>query len=88
MNIKSTLGAALVAVVASIWFSAPVSAAYVAIDDSDLTQVTITAGDFEGGFSVNGSLLTTGLGNSGSIMLADGGYSISGSWIDLGQANG
>ncbi len=88
MNIKSTLGAALVAVVASIWFSAPVSAAYVAIDDSDLTQVTITAGDFEGGFSVNGSLLTTGLGSSASITLADGGYSISGSWIDLGQANG
>ena len=88
MNIKSTLGAALVAVVASMWFSAPVSAAYVAIDDSDLTQVTITAGDFEGGFSVNGSLLTTGLGSSASITLADGGYSISGSWIDLGQANG
>lgn len=88
MNIKPGLGAALVAIAASIGFSAPVSAAYVAVDDSDPTHVTITAGDFEGGFSVNGSLLTTGLGNSGSITLIDGGYSISGSWIDLGQANG
>ncbi len=89
MNIKPGLGAALVAIAASIGFSAPVSAAYVAVDDSDATHVTITAGDFEGGFSVNGSLLTTGLGNSGSITLIDGGYNISGSWIDLGgQANG
>jgi hypothetical protein len=32
--------------------------------------------------------LTTGIGNSGTITLADGGYSISGSWIDLGAADG
>jgi hypothetical protein len=88
MNNKSRLGAALVAVVASMGFSAPASAAFIAIDDSDPTQVTITAGDFEGGFSVNGNLLTTGVGNSASITLADGGYSIAGSWVDLGQANG
>jgi hypothetical protein len=69
-------------------FCAPASAAYIAIDDSDPATITITAGDFEGGFSVDGNLLTTGLGNSGTITLQDGGYSISGSWIDLGQANG
>jgi len=63
-------------------------AAYIVIDDSDIANITITAGDFEGGFSVNGSLLTTGLGNSGSITLADGGYTIDGSWIDLGSPTG
>lgn len=88
MNIKLKFNAALVVAVASIGLSAPASAAFIAVDDSDPTLVTITAGDFEGGFSVNGNLLTTGLGSSGSVTLADGGYSISGSWIDLGQANG
>ena len=66
----------------------PASAAYIAIDDSDVNTITITAGDFEQGFSVNGNLLTSGLGNSGSLTLADGGFSISGSWIDLGEAAG
>ena len=74
--------------IACFAFSAPAQAAFIAIDDSNPTTITITAGDFEGGFSVNGNLLTTGLGNSGSITLADGGYSISGNWIDLGQADG
>ena len=67
---------------------APAQAAFINIDDSDLANITITAGDFEGDFSVNGVLLTTGLGSSGSITLADGGYGISGSWIDLGMAGG
>lgn len=66
----------------------PASAAYINIDDSNANTITITAGDFEQGFSVNGSLLTSGLGNSGSLTLADGGFTISGSWIDLGAANG
>lgn len=66
--------------------SMPASAAFITIDDSDLSNVTITAGDFEGGFSINGTLLTSGLGNVGSVTLADGGYTISGSWIDLGAA--
>lgn len=65
----------------------PAHAAFISIDDSDPSTITITAGDFEGGFSVNGTLLTTGLGNSGSITLADGGYSIQGSWFDLGRAD-
>lgn len=63
-------------------------AAYISIDDSDPTTVTITAGDFEGGFSVNGTLLTTGLGQSASITLPDEGYFIEGSWIDGGAADG
>lgn len=65
----------------------PAHAAFITIDDSDPSTITITAGDFEGGFSVNGSLLTSGVGNSGSITLPDGGYSIDGSWIDLGRAD-
>lgn len=64
---------------------APSQAAFITIDDSDLTRITITAGDFEGGFSVNGVLLTTGLFSSGSITLLDSGNTISGSWIDLGD---
>ena len=64
------------------------SAAYINIDDSDINTITISAGDFENGFYVNGTLLTSGLGGSGSLTLADGGYTISGSWIDLGQAGG
>lgn len=59
-------------------------AAFITIDDSDPNSITITAGDFERGFSVNGNLLTLGLGDSGSITLPDGGHSIQGSWIDLG----
>lgn len=66
--------------------AAPSSAAFITIDDSDPNTVTITAGDFEGGFSVNGTLLTIGLGASASITLPDEGYLIDGSWIDLGAA--
>lgn len=81
------LAAAAVAIGAA---ALPAHAAFIAIDDSDPLTITITAGDFEGGFSVNGTLLTSGIGNSASVTLvdADGGYSISGSWIDLGLAAG
>lgn len=74
--------------VAALTLSTPASAAFITIDDSDRATITITAGDFEDGFFVNGNLLTTGLGNSGSITLPDGGYGIEGRWIDLGQADG
>ena len=72
----------------SLFAALPASAAYISIDDSNLSTITITAGDFEQGFSVNGNLLTSGLGNSGSLTLNDGGFNISGSWIDLGGASG
>lgn len=89
MTKKIWHGTAAVALsVAALTLSAPASAAFIAIDDSDPATITITAGDFEDGFFVDGNLLTTGIGNSGSITLADGGYSISGRWIDLGQADG
>ncbi len=77
-----------VAIVGGLLASGPASAAFISIDDSDKDTITITAGDFEYGFYVNGSLLTTGLGASNSITLADGGYEISGSWIDLGLSSG
>lgn len=44
-------------------------AAFVKVDDSDPGFLTITAGDFEGGFSVNGTLLTIGLG-AASVVFA------------------
>jgi hypothetical protein len=59
-------------------------AAFLLIDDTDPATITVTAGDFEGGFSIDGTELTIGLGASASITLPDGGYSISGSWLDLG----
>jgi hypothetical protein len=63
----------------------PPQAAFITIDYSEIDTVTITAGDFEAGFSVTGTLLTTGLGDTGSVIFADGIiYSFSGSWIDLG----
>jgi hypothetical protein len=85
MRVKKAV-MALAASIAGFALSAPALAAYISIDDSDPSTITITAGDFEGGFSVDGNLITTGLFESGSITLADGGHSIDGSWIDLGQA--
>jgi len=59
-------------------------AAYITIDDSDPNTITIYAGDFERGFYVNDTLLTSGY-SGGSITLADGlVYTFAGSWIDLG----
>ena len=83
-KILSTLAAGA----AAMALSSAASAAYIVIDDSDLDTITITAGDFEEGFSVDGQEITRGLGDSGSLTLADGGYGISGSWIDLGAADG
>ena len=68
--------------------AARAEAAYITVDDSDLATFTITAGDFEGGLYIDDVLLTSGLGNSGSATLPDGGYTITGSWIDLGSADG
>jgi hypothetical protein len=73
---------------AATLFASRAEAAFITIDDSDPLNITITAGDFEGGFSVNGNLLTSGLGDSGSITFADAGFTISGTWIDLGDADG
>ncbi|NWF84187.1 MAG: PEP-CTERM sorting domain-containing protein [Bryobacteraceae bacterium] len=61
-------------------------AAYILIDDRDPNTITISAGDFEEGFYLEGNLFTMGLGNGNTQTLPDGGYNISGSWIDLGQS--
>lgn len=67
--------------------SVPAQAAFITVDDSALDTITITAGDFERGLSINGVELTRGLFNSGSITLADSQEIIlSGSWIDLGRS--
>lgn len=63
-------------------------AAYITIDDSDPNNMTVSAGDFENGLSINGSLFTSGLGVGNSQVFPDGGLNISGSWIDLGQSSG
>lgn len=78
----------LAGLIVSFSLSTSVSAAFINIDDSDLATITISAGDFEDGFSVNGNLLTTGIGGRGSITLTDGLYNISGRYLDLGQTSG
>jgi len=85
---KLNLFCRFVGVMCAALLALPASAAYIAIDDSDRDSITITAGDFEEGFFVDGVLLTMGIGDSGSITLLDGGHGISGSWIDLGTADG
>jgi hypothetical protein len=83
------LNTRILAVAALASVALPAQAAYISIDDSDANTITITAGDFERGFYVNGSLLTSGLGNGGTLTLADGfTYSFSGSWIDNGLSSG
>lgn len=62
-------------------------AAHLVIDDSDPDFVTITAADFEGGFYVNGQLLTQGNHQFASITLTDGVFSFKGSWYDLGSTS-
>jgi hypothetical protein len=78
----------LLSLSAAVLLSTPASAAFLVIDDSNLTTITISAGDFEGGFSLNGVQKTIGLGNSFTETLPDAGYTIQGTWIDLGQASG
>jgi hypothetical protein len=59
----------------------PAQAAYINIDDSNLDTITITAGDFENGFFVNGNPLASGA----SLTLPDDSNSVFGTWIDRGQ---
>jgi hypothetical protein len=75
---------------ASALFAAtlPAQAAFLIIDDSDPDTITVTAGDFESGFSVNGTLLTIGLSDNGSATFNDGTVlGFEGSWIDLGLSD-
>lgn len=70
-------------------FAVPANAAFITVNDNDLGNITLTAGDFESGFFVDGVLLTAGLGDSDSITFTDGAiHTISGSWITLGQTGG
>jgi hypothetical protein len=90
MRIRNAMIVALASIALSLVFIAPASAAWFIIDDSNPLTVTISAGDFEGGFYVEGQPLplTIGFGNRGSITLPDigEGYSISGSWITQGES--
>jgi hypothetical protein len=67
--------------------TAPAKAAALFFDDRGETG-TISAADFEGCFSVNGSNVECGLarfGGSGSVKTGES-FTYSGSWIDLGQS--
>jgi PEP-CTERM motif len=64
------------------------NAAALSISEGSTGAVTIAANDFEGGLSVNGSLLQQGLSNAQSTTVPGSflGVSFSGSWIDLGAS--
>ena len=64
----------------------PVSAAAISIDDTSPAEViTISANDFEFGFSVNGAQIQVGLNNPGSITVPETGtVTFDGTWIAPG----
>lgn len=74
----------LCAAILATCMATPSFAAYIIVDDRHKERITVTAGDFEGGFWVNERILTRGLGNSASITLEDSGYIIDGIWFDPG----
>jgi hypothetical protein len=64
----------------------PARAAFIDINDFSVPgQITVIAGDFENGITVNGQS-TSGLGNSVTVSAADsaGPVTFSGSWINFG----
>ncbi|MCX5805961.1 MAG: hypothetical protein NT010_07830 [Proteobacteria bacterium] len=87
MRIRNTMIIALAFFALSLVFIAPASAAYITVDDSNPFTVTITAGQFEGGFYVDGQLLTSGY-DSGSVTLLDGMHSFYGAWVTVGAPDG
>jgi hypothetical protein len=67
----------------------PARAAFINIDDFSVPgQITVAAGDFEAGITVNGQS-TSGIGNSVTVSAADsaGPVTFSGSWINFGSSN-
>lgn len=63
----------------------PTQAAFIAIDDTDPDTISIVVGDFEAGFTLNGTLVTIGLGNAYTAVLPDGAaYSYTARWVDFG----
>lgn len=60
-------------------------AAFIAIDDTDPNTISIVVGDFERGFTLNGTPVTIGLGNAFTAVLPDGAaYTYSARWFDFG----
>lgn len=74
----------------SVALLAPIAsqAAYLSIDDTNPNDtISITAGDFENGFFVNGSLLTAGVGHGATAVIDEslGSILFRGNWIDNGH---
>ena len=89
MNARSFIVASVgLAALAAITLQ-PARAAFINIDDFSVPgQITVAAGDFENGITVNGQS-TSGLGNSVTVSAADstGPVTFSGSWINFGSSN-
>src|SRR5207253_9940980 len=62
------------------------NAADLQITDLIEPSITVSAVDFEFGFSVNGAQIQSGLGNPGSVTVDEshGALTFSGSWVDNG----
>jgi hypothetical protein len=86
MRIKNLYASAL-GTAACLLACTAAKGSFISIDDTSPNEtITITANDFEGGFSVNGNLIQQGLGNPGSVTLPETGpITFLGRWIDLGQ---
>ncbi len=81
----SKFGAALAL---AVGFCAQAGAAALIFDDSNPNStITLSANDFEGGLTVNGSLFQTGLNNVASGVFSEAApLTFFGQWIDLGQS--
>lgn len=73
--------------IAALACAAPsANAAFIFFNDAGSSEnVIVSAGDFERGFSVNGSLITSGLGHHATVTEPES-FTYSGSWIDEGRS--
>lgn len=92
---KKLLLAAVVTSAAALAAASPANAAFLFIDDTLASEnIVFNVNDFEGGFSVNGVTIQSGLGRPVSVAFPESdasfnpiSYSFTGSYLDLGQTN-
>ncbi len=87
MQMRTSLGAAVVGALVAFLGAGTANAAFFIIDDSNPNEtITISAGDFEFGMTVTGFGSTAGTGDSFTATAAETSTPItfSGSWIDEG----
>jgi hypothetical protein len=86
-SISAGLGVAVLSLAVSLLSTEAVQAAAIGFDDTNPNDtITLTVNDFEGGFSVNGTLIQQGTQNPATLVLKETDpLNFVGRWIDLGQ---